>query len=122
MTETARYGQRKVSKMLAEVNRHRAAVRAGDPDATEQTWENLEQWLDLNMLSLLATAKEYPAMKKLFAALRAKHPDHEVVDVQFTVAPREAADQSVADLDAALADAARDAEPVDIAAMFGETK
>lgn len=53
-SDPARYGRRKVSKMLAEVNRHREAVRAGDPVATEQTWEKLEQWLDLTMLGLLS--------------------------------------------------------------------
>lgn len=58
LAEPLRYGQRRVSRMLAEVNAHRAAVRSGDPDATEATWEKLEQWLDLSMLSLLATAKE----------------------------------------------------------------
>lgn len=58
VAEPLRYGQRRVSRMLAEVNAHRAAVRSGDPDATEATWEKLEQWLDLSMLSLLATAKD----------------------------------------------------------------
>lgn len=57
-------------------------------------------------------------MEKLFTALRAKHPGHEVVDVHFTVAPCEANDQPVADLDEALADAVRDAEPVDTAAIL----
>lgn len=56
--------------------------------------------------------------EKLFAAIRAKHPGHEVVDAHFTVAPREADNQPVADLAEALAAAVRDAEPVDIAAML----
>ena len=43
---TCRYGRVKIGKLRAAVNAHRAAVRAGSPEAIETTWDRLEPWLD----------------------------------------------------------------------------
>lgn len=41
-----RYGRRKFSKMYAELCALRAAIRSGDPQATEAAWDKCEEWID----------------------------------------------------------------------------
>ena len=46
MTAPERYGRRKVSRMLAEWNDHRAAVASGDMAAIQATFDACEEWID----------------------------------------------------------------------------
>jgi hypothetical protein len=43
---TARYGNRRIDKMRAEINALRDAIRAHDPEATETAWDKCEEWID----------------------------------------------------------------------------
>ena len=52
-------------------------------------------------------------MQNLFTALRQKYPGSEVRDVKFIVNPNEVDDQDVGDLDLALADVVRLAQPIE---------
>lgn len=44
--ETPRYGRRKISRMLAEWNAHRAAVASGDIARIQETMDACEEWID----------------------------------------------------------------------------
>ena len=56
-------------------------------------------------------------MKKLFAALRERHPGYDVCDVRFLVDNNELDGRPAEDLDAAFAKAIRAAERVDLATV-----
>lgn len=42
-----RYGNTRISTVLRDFNRLRDAIRAHDPDATEEAWLRCELWLGL---------------------------------------------------------------------------
>ena len=59
-------------------------------------------------------------MEKLFDALRAKHPGHEVRDIKFIVNIDDVHGQQADDVDQCLADAVKDAEILHDASALSE--
>lgn len=43
---TPRYGNRRVPKMYAEINRLRALIRAEGTPAIQEAWDGIEEWVD----------------------------------------------------------------------------
>lgn len=46
MAETRRYGRRKVTKMYADINRLRAAIREEGTEAIQAAWDEVEEHID----------------------------------------------------------------------------
>lgn len=46
MGDARRYGRRKVTKMYAEINRLRAAIRAEGTPAIQDAWDAVEEHID----------------------------------------------------------------------------
>jgi len=44
MCDAPKYCKTRVSKVLADINRLRTAIRAHDDEAAEQAWEKVERW------------------------------------------------------------------------------
>lgn len=44
MSDEPKYGKTRVSKVLADIDRLRTAIRAHDDEAAEQAWEKVERW------------------------------------------------------------------------------
>lgn len=45
-TDNPRYGRRRIDRMLAEWNAHRAAVASGDIERIQTTFDACEEWID----------------------------------------------------------------------------
>lgn len=46
MGDARRYGNRKVSKMYAQINELRAAIRAEGTDRIQEAWDKVEEHID----------------------------------------------------------------------------
>lgn len=46
MPDTRRYGRRKVTKMYADINLLRAAIRAEGTEAIQDAWDEVEEHID----------------------------------------------------------------------------
>lgn len=46
MSDPRRYGRRKVTKMYADINRLRAAIRAEGTEAIQNAWDEVEEHID----------------------------------------------------------------------------
>jgi hypothetical protein len=68
-----RYGQRRVPKMYAQVNAHRAAVAAEGTPLVQETWDKIEEHIDFayqkNAPLTLAEAITVPEVRALVEAL-----------------------------------------------------
>jgi hypothetical protein len=74
-----RYGQRRVPKMYAQVNAHRAAVAAEGTPLVQETWDKIEEHIDFayqkNAPLTLAEVMTMPEVRAFIAAAEALRAD-----------------------------------------------